>query len=187
MERKTKVPKALAKKRREKKPTLAQRVTAALAKKKKTRKAKKQLTLAQRVCCWPSWLSLIKGLSFSARFFNPSTAGMAVKNNLLGVFGWSVCFVFFVLFYLGYFVGCCSNCLYNGYLYRLELVACTTWVLGSTGPHLFRLDSLGAPPKKGRQPIPILAIQMFFFQPLFTNLKQKAALLKGSNKTFHMD
>ena len=34
MERKTKVPKALAKKRREKKPTLAQRVTAALAKKK---------------------------------------------------------------------------------------------------------------------------------------------------------
>ena len=47
---KKKVPKVLAKKMEGKKPTLAQRVTAALAK-KKTWKAKKQLTLAQRVCC----------------------------------------------------------------------------------------------------------------------------------------
>ena len=94
---KKKVPKVLAKKMEGKKPTLAQRVTAALAKQKqkqkKTRKAKKQLTLAQRVCCWPSWLSLIKGFSFSARFFNPSTAGMAVTKTcwecLGGVF---VCF-----------------------------------------------------------------------------------------------
>ena len=85
------------KKRREKKPTLAQRVTAALAK-KKTRKAKKQLTLAQRVCCWPSWLSLIKGLSFSARFFNPSTAGMAVKKKPVGSV-WVECF--FCSFLLG--------------------------------------------------------------------------------------
>ena len=38
------------KKKEGKKPTLAQRVTAALAK-KKTWNAKKQLTLAQRVCC----------------------------------------------------------------------------------------------------------------------------------------
>ena len=90
MERKTRVPKALAKKRREKTNPCSKGNSSPG---KKKGKQKKQLTLAQRVCCWPSWLSLIKGLSFSARFFNPSTAGMAVKKPVGNV--WVECFFFF--------------------------------------------------------------------------------------------
>jgi hypothetical protein len=42
----------------------------------------------------------------------------------------------------------------------VKLVACTIWVLISTGLNLFKLISLGGPPKKCRQPIPILDIQI---------------------------
>ena len=66
-------------------------------------------------------------------------------------------------------------CLFNGYLVTptnggnqkktnkpppVKLVACTIWVLISTGLNLFKLISLGGPPKKCRQPIPILDIQI---------------------------